>query len=866
MTLLLDKLNPQQREAVEAIKGPVLILAGAGSGKTRVITYRIVHLVEGMGVRPDSILAVTFTNKAAAEMGERVEKLLGGRTLSKPMIATFHSFCVRVLRRDIEALNVVPGSGYKKDFAIYDDSDQQNVVKAVMRRMGLDDKQVKPSAILSRISWAKNHMLDPQELYLQSADPLNEKVAQIYEEYRKELRKANALDFDDLLLETVRLLKSSAEVRERYQRRYEYLLIDEYQDTNRPQYELIKLLAGSTHNVCVVGDEDQSIYSWRGADIRNILEFEQDFPEARVIRLEQNYRSTQNILEAASAVVSNNRARKGKRLWTDRQGGAQIGYYEAPDGENEALFAADYIARYMKHAAADGDASDLRIAVLYRTNSQSRLVEEAMRRYQLKYQVVGGFSFYERAEIKDMISYLKLVSNPDDSIALLRVINTPARGIGKTTLETLERLSLETGMSLWKAIGEAIQRQLLPPRALAALQGFKEIIDDARAMLLGRFVERVSETANDNGEGQASEAAAEDVPEDDVTSFDFGLNEQQRLFADTPPVADVSDASESLAQETPEPAVEGFRSPGGPATIPEVLKFLLDRTGYIQQLEEEKTPDAQTRIENLRELVNAGMDSRDRGETLTEFLDHAALVSDVDTYDPRGQITLMTLHSAKGLEFNLVFLMGLEEGLFPHSRTLTDPTQMEEERRLCYVGMTRAMDQLVLSQARYRRRYGTDMPDASQPSRFLEEVPAHLLQDLGSPGSADRGYRDQGDHFADSHFSYEDEDQSISSRSAPARQKQSARSGYSGPKYNSIDNISEFFASRGKKFSRPQVPVEQPTGKRAFRPGQRVKHPKYGEGTVYQREGEGENAKITVQFPRFGLKKLVEKYAQLEKA
>src|SRR5436305_4604051 len=426
-------------------------------------------------------------------MAERVEHLLSGRTLAKPLISTFHSFCVRVLRRDIEALNIA-GAGYKKDFAIYDESDQQNIVKSVMRRLGLDDKQTKPSAILSRISWAKNHMLEPQELYLQSADPSSERAAHIYEEYRKELRKANALDFDDLLLETVKLLKLSAEVRQRYQRRFHYLMIDEYQDTNRPQYELIKLLAGAEHDVCVVGDEDQSIYSWRGADIRNILEFEQDFPEARVIRLEQNYRSTQNILQAASAVVANNIRRKGKNLWTSRQGGTKIGYYEAPDGENEALFVADYVSRYLKKAAEEGK-DGLRVAVLYRTISQSRLIEEAMRRYQVKYQVVGGFSFYERAEIKDMIGYLKLISNPNDSIALLRVINTPARGIGKSTLETLERLSLETGISLWSAVGEAIERRLLPPRALTSLGSFRVLIEDALAMLLRSFVDRLSETA-----------------------------------------------------------------------------------------------------------------------------------------------------------------------------------------------------------------------------------------------------------------------------------------------------------------------------------------------------------------------------------
>src|SRR5208282_3048427 len=504
----LDQLNPQQREAVETTEGPVLILAGAGSGKTRVITYRIAYLIEHMGVMPESILAMTFTNKAASEMGERVEKLVGGMSIAKPVISTFHSFCVRVLRRDIEALRIPsttlgqPPIGHTKNFVIYDESDMQAVVKGVMKRLGLDDKQLTPRTVLSRISWAKNHMLDPQELYLQSADPKTEKIAHLFEEYRKELRKANALDFDDLLLEATRLLKTAAPVREYYNRRFQYLLIDEYQDTNRPQYELMRMLAGERHNVCAVGDEDQSIYSWRGADIRNILEFEKDFPEARIIRLEQNYRSTQNILQAASAVVANNIRRKGKNLWTSRQGGTKIGYYEAPDGENEALFAADHVAKYLREAgrAENSGGETPRAAVLYRTNSQSRLFEEAMRRYGLKYKVVGGFSFYERAEIKDLISYLKVIQNPDDSISLLRVINTPTRGIGKGTIETLEHLALETGLSLWGAVGEAIRRQLLPQRALAALKNFQQLIVDAQAMLSGTFVEQLEASA---GEGVA---------------------------------------------------------------------------------------------------------------------------------------------------------------------------------------------------------------------------------------------------------------------------------------------------------------------------------------------------------------------------
>ena len=1064
----LDELNPQQREAVETTDGPVLILAGAGSGKTRVITFRIAYLIEKMGVMPEAILAMTFTNKAAAEMAERVEKLVGGLSVAKPVISTFHSFCVRVLRKNIEALRIpssVPGQppiGLTKNFVIYDEADQQQVVKGVMRRLGLDDMQLTPRTVQSRISWAKNHMLDPQEIYLQSADPKSERIAHIFEEYRKELRKANAMDFDDLLLEAMRLLKAVPAVREYYNRRFQYILVDEYQDTNRPQYELMRLLAGDRHNVCAVGDEDQSIYSWRGADIRNILEFERDFPEAKIVRLEQNYRSTENILGAASAVVANNVRRKGKNLWTSRQGGAKVGYYEAPDGENEALFAADTINRYLQQAVEGGE--NARAAVLYRTNSQSRLFEEAMRRYQLKYHVVGGFSFYERAEIKDMISYLKVIQNPDDSVSLLRVINTPVRGIGKTTIETVERLALETGLSLWGALGQAMERQLLPARALAALKSFRELIEDGRAMLAGTYVDRLEESAKESSAGvppaervgtgaspvQAERISAVDLnrQNDSATdfdpanfNFDFGANAEAKLgeefersfrsvpqmpgpsqvpvtiasrgkslenkisklqkqieelkdevsrlrlggwqllgilhhkggqttchdmfgarvpahlreappncdhcrlekikridtfvlqsgeegipqqvgrtclekflpgedftrhkrlsdrlmkltneledsktlnAREAPPLPQGSDVVEKGVTSQSEPSawdshdfhyaeedaddepMEGFRAPGAAANTAELLKFLIDRTGYIKQLEDEDTPEAYSRIENLRELVNAAMDSRDRGETLDQFLDHAALVSDADQYDERAQITLMTLHAAKGLEFPLVILAGLEEGLFPHSRTMLEPDSIEEERRLCYVGMTRAMDTLVLSRAVYRRRYGTDLPEASVPSRFLEEVPMQLVEELGGrvgTGILARpaGRSPAANSSGSTHYSYEDEDQSANWDPARVRRKAPppVRT------YNSIDNIAEFFASRGKKFNIPKMPAEGPRGKRGFRPGQRVRHPKYGEGTVYQREGDGEEAKITVQFPRFGLKKLVEKYAQLERA
>ncbi|HEV2396474.1 MAG TPA: UvrD-helicase domain-containing protein [Candidatus Sulfotelmatobacter sp.] len=885
----LDQLNPQQREAVETTEGPVLILAGAGSGKTRVITYRIAYLIECKGVMPESILAMTFTNKAAAEMGERVEKLVGGLSIAKPVISTFHSFCVRMLRRDIEAMRIpstVPGQppiGHTKSFVIYDEADQQSLVKSIMKRLGLDDKELTPRTVLGRISWAKNHMLDPQELYLQSGDPKTEKVAHLYEEYRKELRRANALDFDDLLLEAVRLLKSAPHVREYYNKRFQYLMIDEYQDTNRPQYELMRMLAGEHHNVCAVGDEDQSIYSWRGADIRNILEFEQDFPEAKIIRLEQNYRSTQNILQAASTVVANNVRRKGKNLWTSRQGGAKVGYYEAPDGENEALFAADSIARYVREATERGETP--RAAVLYRTNSQSRLFEEGMRRYGLKYHVVGGFSFYERAEIKDMISYLKVIQNPDDTISLLRVINTPARGIGKGTIDTLEQLALETGLSLWGAIGEAVKRQLVPPRAVASLKNFQQLIEDARAMLAGTFVEQLHESGeihdgdtearSQESSGSEQDATAFDPAEFGNFSFDFGENAAAADQSDTGEASRLPDSRQDAgATVNADAATASFPVPT--VSTADILKFLIDRTGYIKLLEAEDTPEAYSRIENLRELVNAAMDSRDRAETLDQFLDHAALIADADDYDERAQITLMSLHAAKGLEFPLVFLSGLEEGLFPHSRTMLVPEDIEEERRLCYVGMTRAMDQLVLTRAVYRRRYGTDLPEASVPSRFLEEVPAPLIEELGTRRSSGASFRRAAEgsrshtSYSDSgttHYSYEDEDQSASWHDKGRDQVRTLKPTTPARAYNSIENIAEFFASRGRKFSLPKTPaVEPPTGKRGFRPGQRVKHPKYGEGTVFQREGEGEEAKITVQFPRFGLKKLVEKYAQLEKA
>ena len=937
LSRLLENMNPQQQEGIQSVDGPVLLLAGAGSGKTRVITHRIAYLIQERGVSADSILAVTFTNKAAKEMAERVDRILGHSSLAKPMLATFHSFCVRVLRRDIEALRV-GGVGLTRTFAIYDETDQQAVLKQALKRLGIDDKSLKPRVALGRISWAKNHMIDPQEYFLASTNPMEEKIAHIFEIYKKELFKANALDFDDLLLETVRLLKSSGETRERYNKRYKYLLIDEYQDTNRPQYELMKLLAGPDANVCVVGDEDQSIYSWRGADIKNILEFEKDFPKTKTIRLEQNYRSTQVILEGAGAVVAQNTQRKGKNLFTTREGGSLIGYYEAPDGENEALFIADRVQRYLREAGGQADLP--RCAVLYRTNSQSRLVEEALRRYQIQYHMVGGFSFYDRAEVKDILSYLKLVQNVHDSVALGRVVNSPPRGIGKTTMETLERMALSSGMSTWDSIGRAIEDKLLPARALQALSGFRRLIEDAHAMLGPGFAEKLTGDLAESGGASLPSDLAEDVeadasfgfgegstdPEEEDTGantsfdtsfnfgFDFGPSEEISTIA----AENASDSDEAYgidaasfnpfapvvlkrsAGMTMERAVEikmedeklAFRKPGDAATLPELIKFLNDRSGYIRALEEEATPESFSRIENLKELANAAQDAQERGETLHEFLDHAALVSDADSYSEEARVTLMTLHAAKGLEFPLVFLTGMEEGLFPHSRTLTDPIGLEEERRLCYVGMTRAMDTLVMTRARYRRRYGSDMPESSIASRFLEEVPSRLVEDLGSPparpqfsgseyGSGyggpyatpypkanrfGRGNAEEGER----HYSYEDEDQSgdraaMRPSGMPGVNNRAGYKGKTGASGQSMDNIANFFAARGQKLSRPKLEIQEQTGETRLKQGSRVRHPKYGEGTVFRREGDGDDAKITVQFQQHGVKKLVEKFAQLER-
>jgi DNA helicase-2/ATP-dependent DNA helicase PcrA len=779
----LKGLNAQQREAVSCTEGPLLILAGAGSGKTRVITHRIAHIITTRHVPPSSILAVTFTNKAAGEMRERVSNLLADVPLdSAPTVSTFHSFCVRLLRRDGDPLTRVR-PGFSRRFTIYDDEDQIGIIKAAYRTLGLDDKTfMQHRAVLSRISTAKNLKQTPPDLYKEAVNKESEAVAAVFEEYEKALRSANALDFDDLLLEAVRLLRHDDATREAWNRRLSYVMIDEYQDTNRSQYELMRLLSESHRNVCVVGDEDQSIYSWRGADIRNILDFEHDFPNARTIRLEQNYRSTKNILAAAGAVVENNKQRKGKKLWTESDAGDLLGLYAGYDAENEALFIADTIE---KHLAVNPDDH---VAVLYRTNFQSRQIEEALRRYGRSYNIVGGFSFYQRAEVKDVVAYLKLAASNNDSVSLMRIVNTPARGIGRTTVEQIEAYAREHGLSLWDAIQGVIDNQHLSTRSQSSLVLFRNLVQELSLV-----------------------------------------------------------ASSS--------------------SLPDLIRFVLDRTGYRKMLEQDKSPDAETRLENLEELINAAAEGVERGETLTDFLDHAALVAEADSIDQSATVTLMTLHNAKGLEFPVVFLSGLELGLFPHSRSMNSETALEEERRLCYVGMTRARKRLILTWAKYRRRFGGGEQERSTPSWFLSEVPEHLILNLGP----------------------QEREGEVNLLSERYDVRQSARRNtFTGKTYNSVENISTFFQERGRPFN-PSVPPPPPkppvlppvlpgappaakplpsvptAPRRITRAGMTVQHPKYGTGTVVRREGDGDDAKITVNFPRYGLKKLVEKYAGLKR-
>ena len=752
MPELLDQLNSEQRAVAEQTEGPLLVLAGAGSGKTRAVTYRIAHLIEAYRVPPWNILAVTFTNKAADQMRERVARLLAERRSaagieervidprSRPQVSTFHSLCGRLLRREIERL------GYTRDFAIYDDDDQTKLVKTCLTELGLADRAFPPRAVLSRISYAKNHGISPEEMYQSARDPDTEHMASVFDRYEKRLHAAQALDFDDLLLKTVELFDKSPELAESYSRRFRYLHIDEYQDTNRVQYRLIRHLTRAHHNLCAVGDEDQSIYRWRGASIENILSFEKDFPEAKVLRLERNYRSTQVILDGASAVVSRNRARKGKSLWTERKTGRSIGIHQAESAEQEAEFVAAQVADVLLDPAAS-------VGVLYRTNAQSRLIEESLRARRIEYRLVGGFSFYARAEIRDVLSYARLAVNRRDTAAFLRVINTPPRGIGETTLAQIQSVARESRLTLWEALDEMLARAAgNPNRTTRALRAFQ--------YLMLKLAE------------------------------DYGRMSMSEFF-----------------------------------------RGLLSKTGYLDMLKAEGTPEAQGRIENLQELVNAAAETEESGEGLTAFLDRAALVSDADDYDERARVTLMTLHSAKGLEFSGVFMPGLEEGLLPHKLSLDDDAALEEERRLCYVGMTRAKDRLALSSAATRRLYGEEGRRTTRRSRFLAEIPEQYTERL-----------------------------------EPAGRVQTRWEGA----LNSRDSIDRFL--RGNGFSnrlqanRGQVSRSAVPSASGWRRGSRVRHPKYGVGTILACEGHGEDEKLTISFPGYGAKKLLPRFAELEKA
>ncbi len=640
---ILKSLNPPQVEAVKTTEGPLLILAGAGSGKTRVITVRIAYLITEKQVPPHNILAVTFTNKAAGEMRARVEDLLKGERLnSAPLISTFHSLCVRILRQDIDKLD----EGYKKSFTIYDTDDSLKVIKVCLKELGIDDKQIPPRKVRNVISSAKNRGEDA-EMFASKVDQGDEKkaaTAKVFKMYDERLNTANALDFDDLLIKTVKLLRKSPETREKYNERYKYILVDEYQDTNALQFALISFLTEKQQNICVVGDDAQSIYGFRQADIRNILEFEQHFPSAKVILLEQNYRSTQTILDVAHAIIENNIHQKKKKLWTANKDGDRISYYQAYDADGEARFVAGKIEEHQRRDPGS------RIAVLYRTNSQSRLFEESLRRMRIEYNIVGGFSFYERAEVKDIIAYLKLALNPFDDIALLRVINAPARGLGKTSLDELQRQARVTGSSLWMAMASITdpafgQEVFLTPRAKDAMRGFRKIIE--------ALITKIKESA-ENGKA-----------------------------------------------------------------VSDVVIAAIEDTGYANALRAENTDESAARLENLEELVNAAVDYDKQEENgLRDFIDHAALTSDTDKYDRTAGVTLMTVHSAKGLEFPTVFLVGLEDGIFPHSRSINDPKELEEERRLAYVAITRAEKVLYVTHSMRRRVYGEDI--AAEPSQFLE--------------------------------------------------------------------------------------------------------------------------------------------------
>lgn len=728
MQSLLDGLNREQQQAVQHTEGPLLILAGAGSGKTKVLTVRIAYLL-AQGVNPYEILAITFTNKAAKEMKSRVEGLVGD-VANRIWLSTFHSFCAKFLRFELDNF-----LGYNSNFTIYDTSDSQVVIKAALKALNLDDKYYPVGAMISAISDAKNKLLFASDYRKQARDFYQQKVADVYEYYERELRKNNALDFDDLLLVAVKLLQSNAAVLEKYSKRFRYVMIDEYQDTNHAQYLLAYLLSSHWKNIAVVGDADQSIYAWRGADIQNILDFEKDYPNCTSIKLEQNYRSTKIILDAANAVIDNNEGRPEKNLWTDKVEGAKIQHFTAQSEHEEAAFIGDTIVKkHDIHGIPYGD-----MAILYRTNAQSRVLEEALIKRALPYTMVGGTKFYDRKEIKDVLAYLRVLYNPFDDLSLLRIINVPKRSIGATTVSKLQDYARENGTSLFMTLTQL------------------HLVDTIK----GKTKEKLEE---------------------------FGI----LIFT---LVAEMDDKS-----------------------VLDILEAILDRTGYLAQLEESTDPQDQARAENIGELLSVAKDFQDTNPTGTveDFLEQVALVNDVDSFEQEeSKVTLMTLHAAKGLEFPIVFLGGLEEGLFPHSRTLMNPEEIEEERRLAYVGITRAEKELYISNATTRTVFGRT--SSYLPSRFIDEIPAELVDSLRAK------------------------------RKIPDDIKPTV------PRHMSV-------ASRPvtKPIIRNEVIADWKVGDTAI-------HSKWGNGKVVNVSGEGAGMKLTIEFPTQGVRVVMAKFAPVKK-
>jgi DNA helicase-2/ATP-dependent DNA helicase PcrA len=751
---ILCKLNPRQRIAVEHGQGPALVLAGAGSGKTRVITYRIVYLIQNGAARPESILAVTFTNKAAKEMRDRVHTLLGPSRSAEPLITTFHSFCVRLLRREIHRL------GYKGDFSIYDTDDQRRLMKHILEDEQRTAKDLLPREILSRISFAKNHNV-PAEVFADHYPSARaDDLQYLYHLYEKRLRKANALDFDDLLLKAAELLGRFPEVRAFYSDWYRYILVDEYQDTNRPQYDLLQLLAAKHRNIFVVGDEDQSIYKFRGANLGNILDFERDFPGAKVIKLEQNYRSTQNILDIAGSVVANNFQRKGKVLWTENAHGDAASCCRCPSARAEAEWVVSRIQQLQRKNP------DTHIAVLYRTNALSRNFEDVLIQHGVSYIVVGSVGFFSRMEVKDMLAYLRVVYNPEDDIALLRIMNTPARGIGDTTVEQLTRAAVDRGIPISQVVRELAQDPARAGRAQRALARFQALLDGWCA--------------------QIEQSAAGDL-----------------------------------------------------------LESIVEQSGYLKMLDQRETPEeAASRIANIDELVRAAHESEERGETVFEFLDRASLSSELDQLDPNARVALLTVHSAKGLEFDVVFVAGLEEGLFPHFQARDSVEDLEEERRLCYVAMTRAREKLYLTWTPYRRSFGPDAGMPSLASRFLKEVPAELVEGLELQSDyvfeEDAGYR-----------KHEDDAETLDG----TREQDEI------PVRHQPRSLAELRAYVAEKNAGKRAATSGP----ALKIGARVRHPQFGDGIILNRQRSGNDFKLTITFSRAGRKTLIESYAKLQR-